>query len=564
MMDGIDSNHVNWHRLLPLLVAALSVLAYANSFSGAFVFDDHTLLLRLQHADRVPHPLVTLFMESERPVADLSFYANFMTGGLNSADYHMTNLIVHVFSALLLYGIVRRTLLLQAFEGRFEGSASGIAFASSALWACHPLTTSAVTYVCQRYESMMAMFYLLTLYSVLRGVLSPNRNVAWYAVGILACLLGVGCKEVMVTAPIAVFFYDWVFLSKGEGSMKESMARRWWFYAGIAAVWPALVVLSHARSDMDPSASYALTYIWKGTSSLSYAVTQPGVVLHYLRLAVWPAGLCFDYGWVFADKPADFLLSGSVVVMMVVVTLMAVLRRYSWGYPLAWFFIILAPTSSAFPRPDLIAEHRMYLPLAGVAVLAVIGVHHVTGIMGRRCSISLSLLNTVRLLLLVGVVCGLATTTIYRNSTYKSDEAVWQDVIKKRPNNLRAHLNLSCSLLDQGRFGEVTLVCSNVLVRLQDSSGMTSRSIPEQPADAKSARLYINARYYAHAHNYMGVACAKSGQLAEAVDHFQEAVRILPQFVTAECNLAQAIAERDRASKGTDSNEGSTNYAVGQ
>ena len=81
------------------------------------------------------------------------------------------------------------------------------------IWVVHPLQTQSITYLIQRAESLMGLFYLLTLYCVIRGAGSP-RGGWWYAAAIISSALGMGSKAVMVTAPVAVLLYDRAFLSE--------------------------------------------------------------------------------------------------------------------------------------------------------------------------------------------------------------------------------------------------------------------------------------------------------------------------------------------------------------
>ena len=87
--------------------------------------------------------------------------------GTAVVGYHVTNLAIHVIAALLLFAVVRRTLLLSLHHSL--RSATWLACSIALLWAVHPLQTESVTYVIQRAESLAAMLYLLTLYCVIRG-----------------------------------------------------------------------------------------------------------------------------------------------------------------------------------------------------------------------------------------------------------------------------------------------------------------------------------------------------------------------------------------------------------
>ena len=132
--------------------------------------------------------------------------------GLDPWSYHPANLAIHASAALVLFGIVRRTLQGPRLRDRFGTQANGLAAAVAVCWAVHPLQTESVTYIIQRMESLMGLFLLLTLYCVIRGHHSPRRS-GWYAGAVTCCALGMGTKEGMVIAPIIVLLYDRIFLA---------------------------------------------------------------------------------------------------------------------------------------------------------------------------------------------------------------------------------------------------------------------------------------------------------------------------------------------------------------
>jgi tetratricopeptide (TPR) repeat protein len=134
-----------------------------------------------------------------------------------------------VLAGLTLFGIIRRTLTLPSLKGRFDAkAATAIAFCASLLWLLHPLQTQAVTYVVQRTESLMGLFYLLTLYCLIRSG-SPPWPGRWRAAAIACCLLGMASKEVMVSAPLIVLLYDRTFFT---GSFGKTLRRPMWGFAG--------------------------------------------------------------------------------------------------------------------------------------------------------------------------------------------------------------------------------------------------------------------------------------------------------------------------------------------
>ena len=240
------------------------------------------------------------------------------SGGLEVWSYHAFNLAVHLLAALTLFGIVRRTLQLRLFAralwpGRSVAGAGGglaVAGASAADGVCdiHLATR----------ESLAGLFYLLTLYCVMRGAeaqqplppLPPlfkggRKAARWYALAIMACALGMACKATLVTAPVVVFAYDRIFLAKDAAT---ALRKRWGLYAGLAATWLLLAALI-LISPPNTSAGFGMTAL----SPAAYAQTQFGVILHYLRLSFWPAALCLDYLWP-AARRLDEILPGALVV----------------------------------------------------------------------------------------------------------------------------------------------------------------------------------------------------------------------------------------------------------
>ena len=201
------------------LIVLAAVLAYRNSFGGPFIFDDE-LSIRQNPTIRELWPIWKPLCPPNhgepvtgRPLLNLSFAVNYAINGLNVWGYHVANLAIHVLAALLLFGILRRTFLLPSLGNFRIPTPTCLALAIALLWAVHPLQTESVTYIVQRAESLVGLFYLLTLYCFIRGA-TPAEDSLWYAGAVLACLLGMASKEVMVSAPLIVLAVRSDFLGR--------------------------------------------------------------------------------------------------------------------------------------------------------------------------------------------------------------------------------------------------------------------------------------------------------------------------------------------------------------
>lgn len=111
-----------------------------------------------------------------RPLITFTFAANYAISGLQVWSYHAVNLLIHVLAALTLFGIVRRTLQGASLRARFGDVSQGLALAVALLWLVHPLQTESVTYVIQRAESLVGLWYLLTLYGAIRCWRGPRSD----------------------------------------------------------------------------------------------------------------------------------------------------------------------------------------------------------------------------------------------------------------------------------------------------------------------------------------------------------------------------------------------------
>ena len=357
--------------------------------------------------------------------------------------YHATNLAIHLAAALLLFGLLRRTFLLPAMRDGWGAAATPLALAVALLWAVHPLQTESVTYVVQRAESLVGLFYLLTLYGLVRGA-TAARPLGWYAVSALACLLGMASKEVMVSAPLVALLYDRTFLA---GSFREALRRRYGLYLALAATWLLLAWLVAAAAGRGGTAGFG-----QGVGCWAYFGTQFGAIVHYLRLSAWPSPLVLDYGDGLARTAAEIVPYAIVVGLLALATVAALWQWPKAGFLGACFFALLAPTSSIVPVvTQTIAEHRMYLPLAAVVAAAVLGGYAACRGLARRGWLSRPAAGLLFGCAAAAAGVTLGTLTFQRNKDYRSGLSIWQDTAAKAPHNARAQCNLGVALMARGR-----------------------------------------------------------------------------------------------------------------
>ena len=497
-----------------MVIALAGLAAYANSFQGTFVFDDEPAIARnsnletlwpLTKAMTAP-PDTTL---SGRPVATFTFALDHALFAGSLEGYHATNLAIHIGVSVLLFLLVRLTLNTDRLSPRFGDSGPALALSIALIFVVHPLQTGAVTYIVQRVESLMALFYLATVYAAARALSEdPSARRGWSTLAVIACGLGMATKEVMVTAPLMVILWDRLFaFEKSRGRPP--------LYLGLVSTWGVLGILV-ASSPRGASAGFGFEeWPW-----WRYLLTQAEVLPHYLRLAFLPSPLVLDYQWPAAQSWTEVAAPGLLVMVLLLATLWGLVRATPAAFIGAWFFLILAPTSSVLPIvTEVAAEHRMYLPLAGVITLVVIGCFLGLGRLVETLNLKASLVWMVARVAVVGLVLLLGSMTYDRNADYGDFDRMWTDTIAKRPNNARARNNLATSFLAQGRFAEAE---SHLRVAIE------------------------NNRNFAEAEANLGVALSALGRLEEGAGHLSRAVELRPGFAEAHRNLGENFAMRHK------------------
>lgn len=492
--------------LVAALIVAATLLVYGNTLRAPFVFDDEPAIVQ-NPTIRQWWPLSpALHPPSEggsgvagRPIVNLSLALDYAISGLDTWSYHATNLLIHTLAALTLFGLTRQALTGPVLRARFGEISVILAGGIALLWTVHPLLTESVTCVIQRTESLAGLFYLFTLYAYARAALAgtATSRLVWSLLSLAACALGMGTKEIMVTAPVIALLYDRTFVS---GNFRDVARQRWLLY-GLFATWALLFYLMQGNPLRGGTAGYDKVSGWH------YLLTQCQALVVYLKLTFWPHPLVMDYGNPVIRHPLEVLPQALLLLALLGATGWAWWRRPVLGFLGTWWFVILAPSSSVVPlATQTIAEHRMYLPLAAIIAL-------VAGAVARRAGRRILLAA-----LLVSIVAaGIATWQ--RNLVYQDEERLWQETLVQYPQNARIYNNLGRYYYHQGRLDEA-------IARFHDAI----RLDPGMP----------------QAHFNLGLTLRRLGRPAEALAPLQTALHLLPEYHAAHLNLGMALGELGR------------------
>lgn len=535
-----------------LAICATALVAYHNSFQGPFVFDDassietNQTIRELWAFPGALSPPATNVTAQGRPILNLSLALNYAIGGTSVFGYHVGNLVIHALAGLALFGLLRRTLLFGGSASATSSHAIMISVAVAVLWVAHPLQTESVTYIIQRAESLLGLFYLLTMYCFARAIRAedmgapPSRG--WLALAVVMCALGMATKEVMATAPLMVLFFDRTFVAP---SFLAALRRRPLFYLALFGTWILLGwLIAQGGGNRGGSVGFGA-----GVAPWAYWLTQIEAVAVYLRLTFWPVPLVFEYGTFWIEHPQEIFFEALLVLGLLAFTIHGLVRRSALGFAGAWFFGILAPTSLAPGTTQMIVEHRMYLPLAGVLAVAALSADRFLA--KRPVWIGRAIFASSLALAL--------SFTIRRNIEYRTDIALWSDTVAKRPQNPLAHYMLAGAY---DRAGEIPRAFAsyekalelkpNFSVGHENYGQLLLRHGRRAEAIASFERALRLQPEYADAHANLGNALLADGQVSNAELHLAEAVRLAPLYPEARYNYANVLAASGRHGEATE------------
>ncbi len=428
---------VAWVIVVAATTAA--VVAYVPSLSGEFQFDDHDFV-EAGEAAKDPGAMVRTLLAGvrpgPRPLTDLSLALDHAVGGLDPTHYHATNLLLHLATTVLVFLFARATFRRTGIE---QPEILGAIVA--ALHALHPIQTQAVSYVSQRSEVLASLLYLAVVLLLARAEEHPSRfsgRLAW-AGACAAFVLGLGAKPVIVTAPAAWLLWSHAFDPSRRKLVKRVLAAA--PLLGLGALG-AFVMLRATKGDLNAGFQIPGLPPWR------YALTQLSVIPRYVQLLAWPAGQSVDHDHALATwPPAAETVVGGVLLIAAITGAVAVLRRTPGetspvtrvaGFGVLWFLLLLAPSSSVIPLRDAMVEHRLYLASFGLFAAALALGAHVSLRVGAR-----GIHSAAIVLLAIGA---LGWATARRNEVWRTQLALWSDVVAKAPGLARGHLNLGFAL----------------------------------------------------------------------------------------------------------------------
>jgi Flp pilus assembly protein TadD len=547
------------------LVAVAAALPYARTFDVPFTLDDEPCIVRNPAvrrlaADAPAGPVASLCAPPSRALGEWTLAVNYRLGGLDPAGYHAVNLAIHVGSALLVLALA---WLLQRAPALRSAEEEGplLPVLAALLFAVHPLQTQAVTYVVQRYASLATMLYLLAVVLYLWHRLRGPGAARWaaYLGALAATVAAMWTKEIAFTLPLALLLCEAVAFRGPWGRRGAGLVP----FLATLGILPALLIDARTVSAGADAVDSALRGMASNAtmSRWGYLVTQLRVTASYLRLLVLPVGQNLDHDVPLRQSLLDPAVLASLALVAGLIGLAAWVlarpRREGEAAPaeprvaalgILWLFLTLSVESSFVPLPDLLVEHRLYLPSVGAALSVAALASLVRRLAARRPPAGRWLLSALAM-----PVLALAAATAARNEVWRDEIRLWEDVAAKSPAKARVRLELGRLYLEAGRLGEAEEALREA-IRLapRDPAPWSTLGVvlrrAGRPADALES--YRQARALgpdrADVHYNMGLVLAGERRLDEAIAELSTASRLQPGSAEMRNALGTALAQAGR------------------
>jgi len=498
---------VPWSIIAPPALFVLILLAFLPALMAGFVdWDDDNLLFktttyRALTTDSLRWMFTTSYAGHFQPLTWLSYSLDWALWKRNSFGYHLTSVLLHAFTAIIVCFLTRRLITVARQTAGNSPAAESLpdrnpaltlcSVLAAALFAIHPLRAESVAWLAERRDVLSGFFFVASVAAYLRYAAShsPARVFAnrdhrtrwhfWYLAALTLQLLSLLSKATATTLPLVLLILDVYPLRRLARSGQDDFKRTFRVLLEKAPFFLLAIIggLRAWSAQADAGAMYSLAEygLLARFAQACYGLT------FYLGKTVWPAGLGPLYQLPTSGMlPGAAICASAIVVSLLALLAIALRRRVPCvTAALAVYAVLLAPVLGFFQSgPQLVADRYSYLSCLGFAVLAAAGLFALV----RRVSAG----GRRRSLAAVVLACSLALTALFHATFAQSDfwsssPALWARSVEVSPDSSIAHANYADSLAALGD--------------LPAAAQHYRRSLELQPRDAITANHYADVLF---------------------------------------------------------------------
>ena len=579
-----------------ILLFGLVVWVFLPSVRNEFVnFDDPLYITGNPHVqagltlETVRWAFANMHMGFWQPLTWLSSALDCQLFGLRAGGHHLTSLLLHAASTVVLFLAFRR-MTGVIWRGAFV----------ALLFALHPLHVETVAWAADRKDVLSGLFWMLTLlmyaHYVERSKVQGPKFRVFYSFALLLFACALMSKASVLTLPFILFLLDWWPLRRFQLSDLIPEPRRKDLPAGQRSVLRRLLLEKAPFLLLGFACGILGFYGQKTLGAVQTAAEFPisqriqNAILscaHYLAQTAWPVDLAAYYPYPATFRALPVFGAALLLVVVSITALWSSRNRPYIAFGWIWFVVVLAPASGLVQiGSHARADRYTYLPLIGIFVLLAWGGHDLTRHWRRQLP-ALSVAAAIVVLLCVAV-------TRQQLGFWRNSEVLYRRALAVTQANEFAHYNLATTLIEEGQLDEAIPHFEEV-IRIEPAffaahknlgaalcmKGRVDEAIPHleyaathAPGDPEAHSNLGNAfamkgrfeaaisqyeralaispgspevrHHLGNTHFQLALAMATAGHIDDAIPHFQRAINLAPDHTEAHCNLGVALASKGR------------------
>lgn len=468
-------------------------------------------------------PMIWLSYMLDTDVARWLASRHIQLGPGNAGVYHITNVVHHLLSSILLFGILMR----------LTGSRWRSAFVA-AVFAVHPLNVESVAWVAERKNTLSTLFCFVTMLAYLNYVRRP----AWwrYALMIVLFVLGLMAKAVLVTIPIMLLLLDYWPLKRYEKGLRWPLVKEKLPMFGLSAASGVMAFIAQRLGGLVAPDDVFPLGVRIANAFVSF--------LKYIWLMVLPRNLSVCYVHPGRSIPAWLVVACATAV--VGITVLAVLRRRRSPYLFVgwmWYLATIVPVIGIVQVADQgLADRYIYIPMVGLLILAVWG-----------AKAALSRFASARLMWVAAaascaVLVAFGLTAWKQTSYWRDSVTMYRQVIKVNPTSRTGYSGLGSALMVRRQHAEAER-CLKKAIEI-DPRDVTSRTnLGINMALQKKldeAIYYLNEALDMHPSDHtanfnLARVFVMKGKMKEAASYYARAVESRPEFMAAQLEYGNVL-----------------------
>jgi hypothetical protein len=516
-----------------IILTAITLAVFWQMYKYDFIsLDDYAYVVDNSH---IPSGITlnglrwafsTTYAEFWHPLTWLSLMFDYQLFGLNAGGYHLTSLILHILSALLLFWLFNR----------MTGAIGKSAFIA-AFFALHPLHVESVAWIAERKDVLSAFFWMLTLCFYVYYTEKPITR--RYLLVVFSFVLALLSKPMVVTLPVVMILLDYWPLQRFE--LKNTESNLMEVTQGKRFLWllwekTPFFILSAVFSIITLYAQYKPSATYFTLSSR--LANAPVSFVTYLEKTFWPHDMVPFYP--FSDQLPVWHVLGATLLILVISTVVIVMAKrlpYLFAGWL-WYAIILLPVIGIIQIGDFaMADRYHYLPSVGIAIGLAWGI---PSLFPREDIRRIILFPASTAFLAIMAVLSWQQCGYWKNSI-----ELFNHTLQVTKNNYLAHNNLGVVLFNEGKIEEA-IDHYNKAIRLKPNyiqsyynrgNAYARLGQYQRAFDDLNEAINLNPGYF-KAYNGRAINYAKLGQFKNAIDDFNMAIKLKEDFADAYKNRA--------------------------